>query len=183
MEAVDSTHNMASVDDLTGLPTPDMITLFFKCHKSTTLLSVLPTKPLPEIKALLLAALQARNITTVPNSTTPLPEDSEDFEFGILADKKDPAKGWIPMETKEQESTGAKGVRKKAVGPKNGSTDTPLAVGLIDGSWVAYRVKAVEKEKRQLDEDADLEGAILDIEIDEDPGWDVVLPSFDDEAE
>ena len=171
-------------DDLAALPTPDMITLFLKCHKSTTLLSVSPTKPFPEIKALLLAALQARNITTVPNSTTPLPANPEDFEFGVLADKKDPEKGWVPMELKEQETTVAKGARKKAGGPKSGSSDTPEAAGLTDGSWVAYRVKTTEKEKGQLDEEADFEKGIPDIEIDEDPGWDVVLPSVvDDEVE
>jgi len=169
-----------SGEDLAELPTPDMITLLFKCHKSTTVLSVLPTKPFTEIKALLLAALQSRNTKVIPNSGLPLPNDPEDFELGVLADKKDPSKGWVSMEIKEREVTGAKGVKSKVGGKKSVLNESPLGAGLTDGSWVAYRPRAARKEANN---DTDPNEGTPDIEIDEDPGWDVVLPSFEDETE
>lgn len=170
-----------SGEELAELPTPDMVTLLFKCHKSTTVLSVLPAKSFAEIKALLLAALQSRDIKVIPNSTLPLPTDPEDFELGLLADKKDPSKGWIPLEIKERELTGPKGVKSKVGGKKSVLNESPLGAGLTDGSWVAYRVKAGPKEPD--DKDAAESDGTPDVEIDEDPGWDVVLPSFDDEVE
>lgn len=168
-------------DDLAELPTPDMITLLFKCHKSTTVLSVLPTKPFTEIKGLLLAALQSRNFKTLPNSTTPLPDDPEDVELGVLVDKKDASKGWRPMEIKEHEVTGPRGAKKKVGGKKSVLNESPLGAGLGDGAWIAYRVKGIQKQPE--DQDAGTEDGTPDIEIEEDPGWDVVIPSFDDDPE
>ncbi|KIX07886.1 uncharacterized protein Z518_02540 [Rhinocladiella mackenziei CBS 650.93] len=168
-------------DELSALPTREMITLLFKCHKSTTVLSVLPTKPFSEIKALLVAALQSRNIKTLPNSTIPLPDDPDDFEFGVLVDKKDSSKGWISIEIKEQELAGPKRTKRKVGGPKNVLNENPETAGLTDGTWVAYRIKPLQKAPREEDEGP--EEGTPDVEIDEDPGWDVVLPSFDDEAE
>lgn len=172
-------------EDLAALPTPDMITLLFKCHKSTTVLSVLPTTPFTEIKQLLLAALQSRNVKTVPNTTTPLPEDPEDFEFGVLADRRDASKGWVPLAIKEQEVSGAKGAKKKIGGKNSVLNESPLGAGLTDGSWVAYRIKPAQREgqKGDQDEEMTLGEDIPEIEIDEDPGFDVVLPSFEDEGE
>ncbi|KIW31086.1 uncharacterized protein PV07_02768 [Cladophialophora immunda] len=170
-----------SQEDLAELPTPDMITLLFKCHKSTTALSVLPTRPFPEIKALLLAALESRNLKTLPDSSAPLPEDPEELEFGVLADKKDPSKGWVPMDIKEQEVTGPKGTKKKVGGKHSVLNLNPLGAGLGDGAWVAYRLKVKQKEPQVEDEDH--EGGTPDVEIDEDPGFDVILPSFEEEAE
>ncbi len=134
---------MASISDdkLVTLPTPDMITLLLKCHKSTTVLSVLPTDTFAVVKDLLLAALRSRNIKTLPNSTTPLPDDSNDLELGVLADKKDPSKGWVNLESQDLETTGTQGDKRK-LGSKGGaSIQCPLAAGLGDGSWVAYRLK------------------------------------------
>ncbi|KIW88256.1 uncharacterized protein Z519_11367 [Cladophialophora bantiana CBS 173.52] len=168
-----------SQDQLAELPTPDMITLLFKCHKSTTALSVLPTKPFTEIKALLLAALESRNLKTLPNSSAPLPDDPEELEFGVLADKKDPSKGWVPMDTKEQEIAGPKGAKTKIGGRPSVLNQNPLGAGLGDGAWIAYRLKARQKEPQvKVDENG-----TPDVEIDEDPGFDVILPSFEDEAE
>ncbi|KIW55165.1 hypothetical protein PV05_07469 [Exophiala xenobiotica] len=170
-----------SGDQLAELPTADMITLLFKCHKTTTVLSVLPDRPFSEIKALLLAALQSRNLTTIPNSDLPLPEDPDNLEFGILADKKDASKGWVPLIIKEQEFKGPKGTKRKVGGDKSVLNESPLGASLADGSWVAYRLKA----KSKVSEDVEMEGAegTPDIELHEDPGWDVVLPSFEDEAD
>ncbi len=172
---------MASQDELAALPTADMITLLFKCHKSSVALSVLPTTPFAEIKPLLLGVLQARNINTLPNSDTPLPEDPEELEFGVLADKKDASKGWVPMEIKEQEITGPKGTKKKVGGKDSVLNESPLGAGLSDGAWVAYRVKLEHKEP-QAQDDARMEGT-PDIDIEEDEGFDVVIASFEDETE
>ncbi|EXJ83516.1 hypothetical protein A1O1_07139 [Capronia coronata CBS 617.96] len=176
---------MVSTEDLAALPTPDMITLLFKCHKSTTVLSVLPTTPFSEVKPLLIAALRSRNIETVPNTTTPLPEDPEGIEFGVLADKRDPSKGWIPLDVKEQEVSGPKGTKKRVGGKNSVLNESPLGAGLTDGSWIAYRIKATQKKKQKegQDEEMTMEEGTPDIEINEDPGWDVILPSFEDEGE
>jgi len=167
---------------LAALPTPDYITLLFKHHKSTTVLSVPPMQPFPQIKSLLLAALRSRNITTMPNSTIPLPTSPEDLELGVLADRKDPSKGWVPMEIKEQEVADAKGGKRKLGGRKSALNESPLGAGLVDGSWVAYRIKPARQEKEN-ETHVEEKDVIEDVDIDEDPGWDVVLPSFEEEEE
>jgi len=174
---------MTSISDdrLVALPTPDMVTLLFKCHKSTTVLSVLPTDPFATIKDLLLAALRSRNITTLPNSTTPLPEDPKDLELGVLADKKDPGKGWVNLESQDLELTSTQGSKRKSAVKGSAGTQCPLAAGLGDGSWVAYRLKPSQQTPHNGD--AHLEEGTPDVEIDEDPGWDVILPTFDDDPE
>ena len=177
----DSALTMASQDELSKLPSPDMITLLFKCHKSTVALSVLPTKPFAEIKPLLLGALHSRNIKTLPNSDMPLPEDPEVLEFGVLADKKDASKGFVPMEIKEQEVNGPSGTKKRVGGKNSIINQSPHGAGLSDGAWVAFRAKP-ERKALQVQDDDDMEGT-PDIDIEEDPGFDVVLPSFEDEAE
>ncbi|ETI19713.1 hypothetical protein G647_08726 [Cladophialophora carrionii CBS 160.54] len=172
---------MASHDELATLPTPDMITLLFKCHKSTVALSVLPTTPFAEVKPLLLGALQSRNIKTLPGSDTPLPEDPEDLEFGVLADKKDASKGWVPMVIREQEVTGPRGPKKKVGGKDSVLNQSPRGAGLSDGAWIAYRVKPEQKEPNgEADDEAD---GTPNIDVEEDVGFDVVIPSFEDEAE
>src|ERR1700712_4950573 len=144
---------MASQEDLAELPTPDTITLLFKCHKTTVALSVLPTKPFAEIKPLLLGALQSRNVKTFPNSEVPLPENSEELEFGVLADKKDASKGWVPVEIREQEISGPRGTKKKVGGKESILNQNPLGAGLNDGAWVAYRMKQERKVLQVQEED------------------------------
>jgi hypothetical protein len=176
---------MASEDELAALPTPDMITLLFKCHKSTVALSVLPTTPFTEIKSLLLGALQSRNIELIPNSNTPLPEDPEGLEFGVLADKKDANKGWVLMETEEQEASGPQGRKRKGPGKASVLNQTPAGAGLGDGAWIAYRAKSErqEREEPRVEAGDEMEG-LPDIDIEEDPGFDVEISRFEeDEAE
>lgn len=165
------TSKAASMIELDELPTPDHITLLLKHHKSTVLVSVLPEQSLTTIKGLLLAALGARGISEFPGSTTVLPEDPEDLEFGVLKDKRDPSKGWIPLEIKEQDATDTKGGKRKVGGKKGMLNESPAGDGLGDGSLIAYRIKLAKNEEE--------DDAMTDV-ID-DPGWDVVLPSYDDE--
>ncbi|KAJ9645618.1 uncharacterized protein PV06_07708 [Exophiala oligosperma] len=166
-------------DPLAELPTPEMITLLFKCHKSTTVLSILPDTPFSEIKTLLLSALRSRNVTTLPNTDTPLPQDPEQLELGVLADKKDASKGWVPLMIKEQEFKGAKGSKKKIGGEASVLNESPSGAGLNDGTWIAYRFNA----KQKMSEDVDMVEADgnSDMDFAEDPDWDVIIPSFDDE--
>jgi hypothetical protein len=134
--------------------------------------------PFDEIKTLLLAALKSRNIDTLPNSNTLLP-NPDNLEFGVLVDKKDLSKGWQPLV-----STGrsiGNGKARKSGGRDAAIDDTPSGAGLGDGSWVAYRVKKTQSGAATNDEDTD--GDSPDVDIDEDPGFDVVVPSYDDEVE
>lgn len=170
-----------TLSELADPPSADTITLLLKCHKSTTLLSVLPTKPFAEIKVLLLAALQSRGLTTLPNSISPLPENADDLEFGVLADKKDASKGWVLLEIKEQEVTGSKGGKKRVGGKNSILNDNPVGAGLSDGSWIAYRLRVPSKEGQA--EEQELEEGTPEIDIIAEVGWDVVIPSFDDEEE
>ena len=47
--------------------------------------------------------------------------------------------------------------------------------GLVDGSWIAVRVRESGKA-------SDTDGKD-DMEVDEDPGWHVIVASYDDEEE
>ena len=78
-------------------------------------------------------------------------------------DKNDISKGWVPLKIPEveEEETKGKGVKKGSV--LNGS---PLGAGLKDGAMLAFKFT---------------NGASED-EMDIDDGWDVVIPSYDDEA-
>lgn len=162
----------ADYSDLTMLPTPEHLTLLFKHGKSTTLLSVLPSQRFSEVKVLLLAALKSRNISTFPGTNTPLPEDANLIEIGVLRDRKDANKGWVRLVTKEQTSKSTKEGKQKAGGKTGGTNETPAGAGLVDGSWLTYRTATI------LDDEDD------DMNIDaEDPGWNVVFPRYDDDED
>lgn len=163
---------MASEEDLASLPTPEHITLLFKNHKQTVLLSVLPTTPFPEIKSLLLAALKSRNITSIDNTT--ISDDPEDVEFGVLRNKKNPAEGWVPLEIKEMEVSDAKGGKRKVGGKKSILNESPAGASLGDGSMLAFRFRTEAKKDAPENEDDEMD-------IKDDPGWNVILPSYDDE--
>lgn len=174
-----STADQQVLAELGHPPSAETITLLFKCHKSTTLLSVHPTRPFTDIKVLLLAALKARGLSTLPGSSSPLPENAEDLEFGVLADKKDASKGWIPLKIKERVVTGSKGGNKKVGGNNSVMNESPLGASLTDGSLVAYRLKVSSKEM-QVDEE-DLDKGTPEVEMEDDGEWNVVLPTFDDD--
>jgi hypothetical protein len=167
---------------LTALPEPEQLTLLFKNGKQTVLLSVDPSRLFSEIKALLLAALKSRNIVSIRNVAdgprVPISKP-EDIEFGVLVDRKDATKGWVPLYIGEQEVLDSRAGKKKARGKTNTSNQSPEGAGLTDGSWIAFRVK-VASQKEVRDDD---EGDEDDMETDEDPGWNVALPTFEIEGE
>ena len=167
----------ASEKDLAALPTPEHITHLLKNHKQTVLLSVIPETPFAEIKSLLLAALKSRNIASIDN--TPLPNEPEAIEFGVLRNKKNPAEGWVPLVTKEVEVGDVKGSKKTVGGKKSVLNESPAGAGLGDGSMLAFRFRTKPKEdvlaQEKEDDDDD------EMEIEDDPGWNVILPIYDDD--
>jgi hypothetical protein len=189
----------ATKKDLEALPTPEHITLLLKNHKQTVLLSVMPTTPFAEIRSLLLAALQSRNITSIDGA--PLPDEPEEIEFGVLRNKRNPAEGWVPLDVKEMEVGDARGGKRKVGGKQSVLNESPAGASLGDGSMLAFRFRAQGKKsvlnegfagaslgdesilafrfqtqgKEDAPEDDD------NVEIEDDPGWNVILPSYDDE--
>jgi hypothetical protein len=180
-----ATANVPSIDNIATLPQPSHITLLLRHHKSATFLSIAPTQSFDSIKELLLAVLQARNISSLRNasdltSPIPLPSSPDDLELGVLVDKKDASKGWTLI---KPESASSNAAGKKKASSKSADTDTPAALGLSDGGWLAYRVAqhgARARREPSIDANGDV---VVDVDLTEDPGWDVVLPTFDDDEE
>jgi hypothetical protein len=112
---------------------------------------------------MLLEAFKSRNMTEVNGE--PVPSDPTLIEFGVPVDRSDLEKGWNLLQ-----SDGAKGTAGKKA-----SSGTILAAGLASGHLVAFRFR----QARDVPASDDVDG---DIELN-DPGWDVVTPSFDDEEE
>jgi hypothetical protein len=92
----------------------------------------------------------------------PVPSDPTLIEFGVPVDRSDLEKGWNLLQT-----DGAKG--------KKPSSGTILAAGLASGNLVAFRFRKPGDVPASDEVDGDIEL--------NDPGWDVVIPSFDDEEE
>lgn len=171
--AADDTCQETTADtDLAARLTPEHITLLLKNQKQTVLLSVLPTTPFLTIKSLLLAALKSRGITSIDG--IPIPDDAEDVEFGVLRNKKNPAFGWVPLYIKEMEVSDAKGSKRKAGGKKSVLNESPAGASLADGSMVAFRFRAKSKQDAAEIEDDEME-------TEPDPGWNVILPSYEDD--
>lgn len=129
------------------------VTLLFKKHKTTVLLMLQPHEPLNHTKERLLDALQSRKVTEINGDI--VPDDSDDIEFGEPVDRADLEKGW------------------KRLKSQNGS-GTVMEAGLQNGHPVAFRFhKSTEGQDGGVD--MDLDG--------EDPGWDVVMLTYNDEPE
>lgn len=82
----------------------------------------------------------------------------------MLKDKNDPDKGWVALKIPEVEDGDTKGKGVKRGSVLNGS---PLGAGLKDGSMLAFKFTTEVKEDG------------MDLDDDE---WDVIVPSYDDEA-
>ena len=165
-----------STPGLTELPTPDHITLLLKNHKQTVLLSALPSTSILDIKVQLLSALKSLNITSIDSVPVPHLDDHDEVELGVLKNHKDPSQGWISLEAKDQELADKAGKKKATLGKKGGSSEGLSGLGLGDGSMVAFRFIAASESKVQDDDDDDDDAP-------EEQGWNVVLPSYDDEPE
>ena len=104
----------------------------------------------------------------------------------MLVDKKDSSKGFkLLSEGRQEEEEGTRSKKGKGRASRGGSAATAAgsgtvdAAGLVDGSWVAYRIRnANGKVKDEQDEEEEYDD--LDVDMEEDPGWDVVVPSFEE---
>ena len=158
---------LASAEALSALPTPEHINLLLKKGKHTVLLSALPSTTFLDLASLLLTALKSRALTSIDGAT--VPDDAEDVEFAVLKNKRDPEAGWVPAEAAEVEDKGGK---RKGPGKKNagGAVESLKDAGLVDGSLIAFRFRRGRDEEGEATAEHDL-------------GWNVVLPSYEDELE
>ena len=92
-------------------------------------------------------------------------------------DKRELSKGWVTLEIPEQDILDgkAKGGKRKVGGKNSVFNESPAGAGLGDGSILAFRFRRMKDDDEERDEDS--------MEIEADPGWDVVLPIFEDEGE
>ncbi|RJE18433.1 hypothetical protein PHISCL_09229 [Aspergillus sclerotialis] len=121
-----------------------------------------PHESLTKAKESLLHNLKGRNITEINGDL--IPDDPSQIELGVAVDKADPEKGWTRLEV---ETGGSKQSRDGV---------SLQAADLRNGQAVAFRFR---KPQQETEERGDID---IDIDV-EDPGWDVVLPSLDDEDE
>lgn len=136
-------------------------TLRFKQHKTTILLFVQQSQSFDSIKRDLRDAIKATGIQDINSNL--VPSDPQDIELGVPRDKNDPSKGWVALKIPEVEDGDAKGK-----GVKKGSVlnESPLGAGLKDGAMLAFKfTKGTEEDGMDVDDE-----------------WDVIIPSYDDEA-
>ncbi|EAW23983.1 uncharacterized protein NFIA_035510 [Aspergillus fischeri NRRL 181] len=146
---------------------PLSLTLLFKKHKTTVLLMLPPHETITTAQEMLLKALQSRGIKEINGD--PVPEEFSDIEFGVTVDKNDLEKGWSKLEIAMPELENS-GTSKRGAGKQT----SLKAADIRNGQVIAFRFR---KPREQSEKDGDLD---IDLEL-EDPGWDVVVPSLDDE--
>jgi len=123
-----------------------------------------PHESVTTAKDAILQALKARNITEINGDS--VPDDSSAIEFGVAVDKSDPEKGWTRLEA---DMSGLNEGEK----PKTGAVSLEAA-DLRNGQAIAFRFcNPREGDAGKGDVDID-----LDVE---DQGWDVVLPSLEED--
>ncbi|KAJ5232213.1 hypothetical protein N7468_005169 [Penicillium chermesinum] len=145
-------------------------TLLLKKHKTTILLSVQPDNTtLSAVKEKLFHCLVSRGINEINND--PVPLDVNGIDLGIPIDQNEPEKGWISLERK---ATGDDDKSEMPNGKPRQLSDTILSAGLSDRNILAFRFRQPGETSSEAHE-TELDHA--------DPGWDVILPSFDDEDE
>ncbi|KAJ5834700.1 hypothetical protein N7447_000726 [Penicillium robsamsonii] len=131
------------------------VTILLKKHKTTVLLMLQPHESLDFTKERLLDALKSRDIKNINGDV--LPGDSCDIEFGEPVDRADPEKGWKRLQADVK-------LQNESV--------TIMEAGLQNGHSIAFRFhKSSGDQNDGLD--MDLDG--------EDPGWDVVMPTYEDD--
>ncbi|KAJ5574327.1 uncharacterized protein N7459_008754 [Penicillium hispanicum] len=148
-----------------------VLTLLFKKHRTTVLLSIQPHATLTSTKEKLLAALKSRNILEINGES--LPDDSAEIEFGVPIDRSDLEKGWTLLRAVVADPAGDDATKNKTESSRN--LDTVLAAGLNDGYSVAFRFRKARENEQANETD-------MDLELDE-PGWDVVLPRFEEQED
>jgi hypothetical protein len=138
----------------------------------SVLLMLLPSETITTTQATLLKALQSRGLTEINGD--PVPEDPSMIEFGVAVDKNDPGKGWTKLEL-EAPQFNENDAPKRGAAKKSAAPLSLQAAELRNGQQVAFRFRKRDEGTQTTDE-------LLDLDL-EDPGWDVILPSLDDEEE
>ncbi|KAI5307811.1 hypothetical protein KEM55_007345, partial [Ascosphaera atra] len=145
-------------------PKPFHWTIRFKCHNITVLLSVAPTQTFTSLKESLLSALKARGVNDINGKA--VPSNPDEVELGVPLDKNNLQKGWELLETPSGNTK------------SNALNASPLAADMKDGQPLAFRFRSTAAEDATTSADK-----ALDLALAEDPGWDVLVPSFEDEEE
>ncbi|KAJ5468353.1 hypothetical protein N7475_006105 [Penicillium sp. IBT 31633x] len=150
-------------------PDSRALTLLFKKHKTTVLL-MLPTHETLELaKEKLLEALKRRGLSEINGDL--IPDDSFDIEFGEPVDRADLEKGWKRLQA-DAPGLDTEDATKKNKGKSNNGSVSLLEAGLENGHSIAIRFRKPSEGQN----------AGLDMDIDgEDLGWDVIMPSYEDE--
>jgi hypothetical protein len=110
----------------------------------------------------------------------PPPNQAGRVEFGVPKNKKDLARGFVSLDTAEEELADSKGGKRKVNGDSAAAKETPAGAGLVDGSVLAFRFKS-EDDVGQ--EDAGEDGDSDEAQVPADPGWIVELPRYDDDED
>lgn len=139
-------------------------TLRFKKHKTTVLLMVPAHESIASTKEMLLHALKSRGITEINGD--PVPDDPSEIEFGVPIDRNELEKGWtrLDVELANGEKTSGR--------VKNGTKASLQSADIRNGQPIAFRFRKASDENQDKDD--------LELEL-EDPGWDVVVPTLDNE--
>ncbi|KAL1994510.1 hypothetical protein VTN49DRAFT_1980 [Thermomyces lanuginosus] len=151
-------------------PDPLSWTLRFKKHKTTVLLMLPAEESIDSTKEKLLHALKARDTKEINGD--PVPDDPSDIELGVPIDPNEPNKGWTLLEPDDHTEEANGGTKKSTARSKAAMKPTLQSVNIRNNQAIAFRFRQRRDEQDDLD---DLERQI------DDPGWDVVLPSLDDE--
>ncbi|KAL8873723.1 MAG: hypothetical protein Q9174_000854 [Haloplaca sp. 1 TL-2023] len=142
-------------------PNPQHLTLRFRQHKLTILLFVSPQDTIDSIKSKLLETIQSTGVNEINGHR--LPTNAEDISLGVPIDKNDISQGWVDLEIPAlDDNDGKKGKAKESILNK-----TPQGAGLKDGSLLAFRFQAADKDDDEL--------------IANNERWDVVMPSFEED--
>ncbi|PYH90040.1 hypothetical protein BO71DRAFT_362232 [Aspergillus ellipticus CBS 707.79] len=149
-------------------PDPSNWTLFFKKHKTTVLLMLPGSETIANTKEALFKALQSRDLKYINGD--PVPENASEIEFGVPLDRNDLEKGWTRLETPEFDDEDAP---KRGAGKKRAGALTLELAEIRNGQPIAFRFRKSKEEDT---------AETVDLELD-DSGWDVIIPSLDDEEE
>lgn len=118
----------------------------------------------------------------------PLPSNPSALELGILADRRDPTKGFVYAEDRASIAQTVSSSKKKTGAKSNqGPIETFADLELRDGAWVAYRLRTRVEVDADADADADEGAEDMDVDVEVSGSlnqeWDVVVPSYDEEEQ
>ena len=122
---------------------------------------VSPWDTIDSIKKKLLETIQSTGVIEINGHQ--LPANPEDISFGVPVDRNDLSQGWVDLEIPAlKDNDGKKGKAKESTLNK-----TPQGAGLKDGSLLAFRFRAADKDDDELTTDNER--------------WDVLMPSFEED--